>query len=287
MKQRVNMGIIQMASRVGDVEFNVAKAAAFIEKAAGEGAHFVCLPELFATGYNMEILGRGIIDLSERYHGYIREKMSEAAKWNKIHLLAPFGVKRKEPGPVYNAVQVFDDQGKEIGSYAKTHLWGLENLYFAEGSEYPVFDTAFGKIGILVCYDLEFPEAAGTLALKGAEILFAPSAWCTGYERDWDVQLRQRAVDNGLFVVAVNKAGSEGDLRFLGKGKIHGPRGGMLAELPVYEEKVAVRALEIPARVPASGMPLEAGLAASSGEGLQVPPEAMEWGRAVPETDFV
>jgi len=283
MKQNINIAIIQMNSRVGDVEFNTRKAEAFIEQAAKQGAHVACLPELFATGYDMEALGRDIIDLSERYYGYIHEKMSEAAKWNKIHVIAPFGSKRSEMGPVYNAVQIFDDQGKEIGRYEKTHLWDLENLYFAEGTEYPVFKTKFGKIGILVCYDMEFPEAAEALRRKGAEILFAPAAWTAEFEHDWDMEYMKRAMENGLFVVGVNKAGDEGGMRFLGKGKIHDPLGNTLLQLPALEEKIAVGTVELPAGVPVADMPPAVEFpAASVGQGFAGP--VME--ENLPETVF-
>ncbi|MFP4482862.1 MAG: nitrilase-related carbon-nitrogen hydrolase [Thermovirgaceae bacterium] len=288
MKQRINIGIIQMISLVGNVEFNTEKAAALIEKAAKEGAHFVVLPELFATGYNMEVLGRDIMDLSERYYGYIYDKMSEAAKWNKVHVVAPFGSKREEMGPVYNAVQIFDDEGKEIGRYEKTHLWDLEHLYFAEGTEYPVFETKFGKIGILVCYDMEFPEAARELRLKGAEIIFAPAAWTSEFEHDWDMQYMKRALENGLFVVGVNKAGNEGGMRFLGKGKIHDHLGNTLLQLPVLEEEVAVGTVKIPLRVPAAGVPLEMEFpAASGGEAFRRPKQEGTMHERVLEADSV
>jgi len=289
MKQRINVGIVQMDSLLGDVESNTAKAVAFIEKAAKEGAHFVCLPELFATGYNMNILGRGIIDLSERYYGYIHKEMSEAARRNRVHVIAPFASKRSGRGPMYNSVQVFDDEGREIGSYAKTHLWDLENLYFAEGTEYPVFDTKFGRIGILVCYDMEFPEACRELSLKGAEIVFAPAAWNIKYERDWDIQYRQRAVENRLFAVGVNRVGTEGDLTFLGKGKIHDPEGNKIIELPVGKESVAVGAVEIPVVIPVAGLLLETALPVASGgeDFLHSVEETVETNVPVKETDLV
>jgi predicted amidohydrolase len=276
MKQKINIGIIQMASRVGDVKFNTEKAVAYIEKAADAGADIVVLPELFATGYNMEILGRNIIDLSERYYGYIHQKMSEAARWNNVHVIAPFGSKREEMGPVYNAVQIFDDKGKEIGRYEKTHLWDLENLYFAEGTHYPVFETKFGKIGILVCYDMEFPEASRALGLEGAKIVFAPAAWTAEFEHDWDMEYMKRALENGLFVVGVNKAGNEGGMRFLGKGKIHDPLGNTLLQLPALEEEIAVGAVELPVEVPVAGPPLEMAFTTASGGEAFRRPEGQE-----------
>jgi predicted amidohydrolase len=288
MKQKINIAIIQMASRVGDVKFNTEKAVAYIEKAAEAGSDIVVLPELFATGYNMEVLGRDIIDLSDRYYGHIHQKMSEAARWNKVHVIAPFGSKREEMGPVYNAVQIFDDEGKEIGRYEKTHLWDLENLYFAEGSNYPVFETKFGRIGILVCYDMEFPEASRALGLDGAKIIFAPAAWTAEFEHDWDMEYMKRALENGLFVVGVNKAGEEGGMRFLGKGKIHDPLGNTLLQMPAFEEKIAVGTVDLPVGVPAAGTPLGMAFPAASGGETFRRPEGRETAHErVFETDSV
>jgi len=132
---------------------------------------------------------------------------------------------------------------------------------------------------------MEFPEACRELSLKGAEIVFAPAAWNIEYERDRDIQYRQRAVENGLFVVGVNRVGTEGDLTFLGKGKIHNPEGNKIIELPVGKEKVAVGAMEIPL---AGLVPDAAFKVASGGEDfLSADTEAADAKAPVTETDLV
>ena len=144
---------------------------------ANEGANIICLPELFATGYDLVELKGKIVDLSREYFEKIKDEMSECAKKNNVYLIAPFGEIREHYSKIFNSAFVYDCGGKCLGTYAKTHLWELEKLYFEKGSDLPVFETKFGKIGVQICYDAGFPEASRVLCLKGAEIVLYPSAW--------------------------------------------------------------------------------------------------------------
>jgi predicted amidohydrolase len=245
MSREINIGIIQMESKLGDVEFNTTKALNLIEEACKKGADIICLPELFSTGYNLTILAEKIAELGLKYYDYIFEKISNAAKQNKVYIIAPFGEKRNLEGILYNSAIVFDGEGKKIGSFAKTHLWALERLYFKEGSEYSVFNTKYGKIGIMICYDAGFPEACRSLCLQGAEIVFVPAAWRIQDEDMWDLNLSQRALENVLFTVGVNRVGIEGDLHLFGKSKVCNPRGTVITELPKDEEKVVVTKINL------------------------------------------
>ncbi|NLY66284.1 MAG: carbon-nitrogen hydrolase [Tissierellia bacterium] len=245
MSRKVNIGIIQFESVLGDVEHNVTKAAELIKEAANKGANIVCLPELFATGYNLSILKEKVAGLSIEYYDYTFDKMSQAAKENNVYVLASFGEIRETPGIVYNSTIVFDDEGKKIGSFAKSHLWALDRLYFREGSEYPVFNTKYGKIGIMICYDAGFPEVARALCLGGAEIIFIPAAWRIQDVDMWDLNVAQRALENILFTVGVNRVGKEEDLHLFGKSKICNPRGTVIAELPMDQEVVEVVTIDL------------------------------------------
>ena len=245
MARKLNVGIIQLGSKLGDVNYNVAKAVKLIKEAADKNANIVCLPELFATGYNMGVLGDRTIDISIQYYNFIFNQMSEAARQNNVYVIAPFAEIRDLPGIVYNSVFLFDDKGKKVGSFAKTHLWGLDKLYFKEGSDYPVFDTKYGKIGLMICYDIEFPEACRSLCLNGAEIVFVPAAWRVEEEDMWDLYAAPRALENLLFVVAVNQVGIQGDLHFFGKSRICNPRGKVITQLPKDEEQVVVTTIDL------------------------------------------
>lgn len=245
MNRKVNVGIIQFESKLGEVKYNVNKAVGLIEDAAKKGANIICLPELFATGYNLNILKEKSAELSIKYYDYTMEEMSKAAKDNKVYLLASFGEIRDMPGIVYNSTILFDDNGNKVGSFAKSHLWALDRLYFKEGSDYPVFDTKYGKIGVVICYDVGFPESVRNLCLNGAEIVFIPAAWRIQDEDMWDLNIPQRALENILFTVGVNRVGMEDDLHLFGKSRVCNPRGTIISELPMDKEVVEVVSIDL------------------------------------------
>lgn len=245
MTEEVNIGIVQFESELGKVKENVDKAVDLIVEAAEKGSNIVCLPELFATGYNLSILREKIFELSIEHYDYTMEKMSKAAKDNDVYLLSSFGEIRDVPGILYNSTIVFDDKGNKMGSFAKSHLWALDRLYFREGSEYPVFDTKYGKIGIAICYDVGFPETVRNLCLNGAEIVFIPAAWRIQDIDMWELNVPQRALENILFTVGVNRVGKEEDLHLFGKSMVCNPRGRIISELPMDKEMVEVVTIDL------------------------------------------
>lgn len=246
MKQReVNIGIIQFSAKLGDVEHNVNKAVGLIEEVAKKGANIVCLPELFSTGYNFNILGKTFNQISLEYYDFTYEMMAKAAKDNSVYLIAPFSEKRELEGIIYNSAVVFDDVGECIGSFAKTHLWAQDRLFFKEGTHYPIFDTKYGKFGIAICYDIGFPESCRTLCLEGAEFVFMPSAWRIQDLDMWELNVPQRALENIFFTIGVNRVGHEGDLHMFGKSKVCNPRGHVIAEFPEDEEKGDVVTIDL------------------------------------------
>lgn len=245
MVRKVKIGILQFESKLGDVEYNIKKSLKMISQAGDKGANIVVLPELFSTGYNMDILGKDIANLSIKYYDYILSEMSRAAKENKVYILASVGEIRDIPGIVYNSTIIFDDSGKKIGSFAKSHLWAQDRLYFREGSEYPVFETKYGNIGIAICYDIGFPESVRSLALAGAEMIFIPAAWRIEDLDMWNLNVPQRALENIVFTIGVNRVGKEGDLHMFGGSKVCNPRGKIIRELPFDEELVEVVEIDL------------------------------------------
>lgn len=245
MSRIVNIGIVQMDSKLGDAPYNTDHAKSLIDIAVKAGANIICLPELFATGYNLSVLKDNVVKLSIQYYEQICQEISDIAKHNKVYIIAPFGEKGEVSGVVYNSALLFDDEGKMMGSFAKTHLWALERLYFKEGSRYPVFETKYGKIGIMICYDAGFPEACRSLCLKGAEIVFVPAAWRKQDKDMWDLNLRQRSLENLLFTVGVNRVGVEEDLHLFGGSKICNPRSEVICELPIDKEDVTVFSIDL------------------------------------------
>lgn len=245
MTRKVSIALGQMSSTLADVPANIKKALEFIEKAAEKGGDIVCLPELFATGYNLSLLQEQSIILSQKWYFNLIGECSIAAKENNIYVLAPFGIQKKDG--IYNGASLFTPMGELLGQYCKTHAFEQERLYFNSGSKYPVFDTDLGKIGIMICYDAGFPEVARSLCNQGAEIIFVPSAWRMQDEIPWLLNIPSRALENQLFTVGVNRTGHEGDLHLLGKSMVCDPWGRIVYQMDSDTDGIAVVTIDVDA----------------------------------------
>ncbi len=244
MVKELTVALVQMDSTLAAVEENIKKAGAYIKKAVQKGAQIVCLPELFATGYNLELLKDNAIFLGDQYYERIFHYMAKTARENSVYLIAPFARKDRN-GVLYNSALFFNEEGNLAGSYDKNHLCALEKLYFKEGNRLPVFETKFGKIGIMICYDAGFPEVCRSLCLKGADIVFIPAAWRIQDSYMWDLNLPQRALENTIYICGCNRVGTEGELHLFGKSKICRPDGKTLEELPSDKEGVLVKTIDL------------------------------------------
>jgi predicted amidohydrolase len=218
---------IQMNCELGDKEKNLAKASALIKEAAAKGAKMIVLPELFNTGYRVE---ESDVDLAETVPGPTTDFLGRLASELDVYLIAAIletGVSR---GVIHDTAVIIGPKGF-IGSYRKIHLWDAENTRFTKGEEYPVFDTSFGKVGLQICYEVGFPESARILTLKGADIIFYPSAFGKARYYAWDIATRSRALENGVYVIASNRTGTEkGETIFGGISRIVTPNGSVLSE---------------------------------------------------------
>ena len=245
MIRKVKVALGQMTSKLGDVEYNVKKAVEFIRQAAHMDADIICLPELFATGYNLRVLKDEIKRLSCEYSQFIIKELSKSAKDNNIYVIAPFGIVEKTENNLYNAAVVFDSNGNNIGNYYKTHAFSLEKEYFVEGNQYNIFETNFGRIGILICYDVGFPEAARTLCLKGAEIIFIPAAWRIQDENAWLLNVPSRALENQLYTIGVNRSGFDEDVHLFGKSMVCNPDGKVEMQIEYDMDGVVVWEIDL------------------------------------------
>lgn len=204
-------------------EQNLARAIEMTREAAGKGAEVVCLPELFQTQYFCQREDHALFDLAEPIPGPTTQKLSEAAKQNKIALVASLFEKRA-PGVYHNTAAIFDSDGSLKGIYRKMHIPDdplyYEKFYFTPGDlGYKTFETEPGKIGTLVCWDQWYPEGARLTALKGASIIFYPTAigWHPAEKAEWgDAQYdawktiqRAHSIANGVFVGVANRVGHE------------------------------------------------------------------------------
>ena len=228
MKTRnVKIGLVQM-SMEGNCSKNVAKAIRLVEKAASKGAKIVCLPELFNTEYFPQQKKSDAKKLAEGIPGETTKTMQKLAKELGIALVVPMFEKSRNK--YYNTVVVLNEKGKVLGKYRKMHIphdpLFYEKNYFSDGNlGYRVFRTKFARIAPLICFDQWFPEAARVATIKGAEIIFYPTAigWVIGSkEKDdwlsaWVTAQRGHAIANSVHIAAVNRIGTEKKNQVLGQ----------------------------------------------------------------------
>jgi len=256
---KVRVGIIQM-SCVQDKEANLTKAVGKIREAVTGGAQIICLQELFTSLYFCDTEDYNHFSLAESVPGPATELLQALARENKIVIIASLFEKRAQ-GIYHNTAAVIDADGSFLGKYRKMHIPDdpayYEKFYFTPGDlGYKVFNTAYAKIGILICWDQWYPEAARITSLMGAEILFYPTAigWSTAQDlptneeqfNAWQIIQRSHAVANGVHVVSVNRVGFEqnGAMKFWGGSFISNPFGRILYQASHDQEEVVVQELE-------------------------------------------
>ena len=153
MDNNVKIALVQFQSKLNCPDENMEKACGMIAQAASQGAKIVCFPELFSTGYNLDIVGPKLPETAERLDGPRIAKLCQAAKENGCYVIAPVATEREVKGVYFNSAVLIDDEGHVAGCYDKHHLYSLERFHFRMGNDIPVFDTKYGKIGIMICYD--------------------------------------------------------------------------------------------------------------------------------------
>lgn len=243
--RRMTLGLVQMDCRIGDKEYNTRKALDYIGQAAQQGVDLLVFPEMFTTGYNSDILGDRYFELAEDPDGPTFQILSEHARTNNMYIVAPIILNGDVPGILYNGLLFIGRDGSLMGTYNKTHLWAGEKFYFRAGDEYPVFETEYGRIGCMICYDGGFPEVARILALNGAELILCPSAFPIWDKDMWDIYFASRSLENACFVAGINRVGTEDTLEMFGNNKIFAPRAKLVAEAPVNEEALLVAEIDL------------------------------------------
>ena len=253
MAKEIVLGLVQMPCK-DDVEANLSDAILKINSAASKGAQIVCLPELFRSLYFPQREDTGQFRLAESIPGETTEKLSKVAKAKKIVIVAPIFEKRAS-GLYHNSAVVIDADGKMAGKYRKMHVPDdpcfYEKFYFAPGDlGFRNFNTKYAKIGVLICWDQWFPEAARLTALQGAQIILYPTAigWHDSEKKSvaeaqlqaWETVQRGHAIANGAFVAAVNRIGREGSLTFWGSSFVSSPFGEVLARANRNREEVVI-----------------------------------------------
>jgi N-carbamoylputrescine amidase len=262
--KKFTVGLVQM-SATPDPDENLRKAVAKVEEAAREGAQVICLPELFRSQYFCQKEDADLFDLAEPVPGPSTEALSRAAREHRVTVVAPI-FERRAAGLYHNSAAVIDSEGKVVGIYRKMHIPDdpayYEKFYFTPGDlGFRAFDVGVGSIGTLICWDQWYPEGARLTALRGANVLFYPTAigWHP-HEKDqhgaaqrdaWQTVQRGHAIANGVYVAAVNRVGHEkpadggAGVEFWGSSFLCDPFGVVIAEGSVDGEEILVGEVDV------------------------------------------
>ena len=255
---RVNVALVQMRCEA-DKAANVARAVERIGQAAAAGANIVCLQELFPGLYPCQEECHDRFAEAEPIPGPAVEATAAAARRHGVVVVGSF-FERRAPGLYHNTAVVFDTDGSTAGIYRKMHIPDdplfYEKFYFTPGDlGFRAFDTRFGRIGVCVCWDQWYPEAARLTALAGARILFYPTAigwqapekpiYGAGQHAAWETMMRSHVIANGVFVGAANRTGSEGSLEFWGASFLADPNGNLLARAAHDKEETLLVECEL------------------------------------------
>ena len=255
---KVKVGLVQ-TSCTNNKNENIEKAIQSIRIAAQKGANIVCLQELFSSLYFCDIEDYENFKLAEPIPGATTEKFQDLAKELNVVIIASLFEKRAH-GLYFNTTAVIDANGEYLGKYRKMHIPDdpgyYEKFYFTPGdSGYMTFSTKFGRIGVLICWDQWYPEAARITSLMGAEILFYPTAigWAKSQDEEtnteqynaWQTIQRSHSIANGVHVVSVNRTGVEGEMQFWGGSFVSNPFGTIMYQAPHLEEDINVVEIDL------------------------------------------
>lgn len=222
--EKFTSGVVQFDIATGDVDANMAAAMEHLNSLADKGADLAVLPEMFSTGFD----NAHIRDLALR----TPETLAQLAGFAKKRGMALAGSFPLLDGQkVFNTLYVIDRDGEILGEYRKLHLFRLtdEHKFYAPGSRMVHVKTSLGTLGLMICYDVRFPELARSLTLSGAKVLIVPAQWPKARADHWTTLIRARAIENQVYVIAANRTGTDDALVFPGLSSIISPSGLVLA----------------------------------------------------------
>lgn len=227
--REITIALVQMKPRLGEAEENLIKMSEMISTIASQQrVDLIVFPELVTSGNE---LGLRFTELAQRVPGPTINLIAQRA--NEYGIFIAFGMVTKErvESVLYNSAILIGPEGDLIEVYNKIHLRGEERMAFREGYRLPVADTEIGQIGLMIGYDLAFPEVARSLALDGAELILCLSNWEASQIDEWKTYTRSRAYENSIFIAGVNRVGEDVTLNFGGESMVVGPRGQIFASL--------------------------------------------------------
>ncbi|MDX1993833.1 MAG: carbon-nitrogen hydrolase family protein [bacterium] len=227
--REVTIAVVQMKPRLGEAEENLVKMSEMISRIASQQkVDLIVFPELITSGNE---LGLRFTEMAQRVPGPTINLMAQRANEFGIYIAFGMVTKEKVESVLYNSAILVGPEGDLVEAYHKIHLRGEERMAFREGIKLPVADTEIGSIGMMIGYDLAFPEVSRSMTLDGAEILLVMANWEASNIDEWKTYVRARAYENAVYVVGANRVGEDVTLSFGGESMIVGPRGQIYASL--------------------------------------------------------
>ncbi len=241
--REITVAVVQMRPILNEMEDNLLQISEWIKKiATAQKTDLIVFPELCTTGYEC---GVRFTELAQRVPGPTMNLIAQRASEFGVHVV--FGMASKENGEsvLFDSAVLVGPDGDLVGEYRKVHLKGEERLAFRAGFKFPVLETEFGNVGLMLGWDLAFPEVARAYALDGADLLIAMANWELPYNEEWRTYLLARAYENTCFVAASNRIGQDVTYSFFGESMIIGPRGNVYASVDQDVEGYAVARIDL------------------------------------------
>jgi omega-amidase len=241
--REITIALAQTSPVLNDNEENLRRMISIIQRICSEQpTDLIVFPELAVSGYEC---GLNFTRLAERVTGHAVSYLAGKAAEFSVHLVFGLPVKEKVESILYNAVVFIGPDGELLGDYRKLHLRGEERLAFRPGYRMPVFETQFGPIGIMIGWDLAFPEVARSLTLDGADMILVAGSWEAANMEEWRAYTAARACENAVYLAAANRVGEEPSYSFGGGSVLVGPRGQRQTVLDDPVEGYAVATVDL------------------------------------------
>ena len=243
--REITLATVQMQPELGQMEDNLARMSEFIAQIATEQpVDLIVFPELITTGYEA---GPRFPQLAQRVPGATANLIAQRANEYGVYIAFGMATKEKVESILYNSAVLVGPDGDLIAQYNKIHLRGEERIAFRPGYRLDAVETGLGTIGLMVGWDLAFPEVARSLVLDGAELLIVCANWEQPNAGEWRAYLQARAYENAVFVAAANRVGEEPSYTFFGQSCIVGPRGRVYANAEEPAEGYALARIDLDA----------------------------------------